>query len=76
VHDDYQDKGIGTAILKHLLSIAKTKGLRKIGLTVNTDNERAIHLNKKIGFVVEGRLAEERFFNGKFDDVYKMAIFF
>lgn len=75
VHDDYQDRGIGTALLKHLLGIARTKGLWKVGLTVNTDNERAVHLYKKVGFVVEGKLAKERYYQGKFDDVYKMAIF-
>jgi RimJ/RimL family protein N-acetyltransferase len=75
VHDGYQDKGIGTAILKHLLEIAKVKGLRKVGLTVNTDNDKAIHLYKKVGFEIEGKLAEEHYYDGKFKDVYRMAVF-
>jgi len=75
VHDDYQNMGIGTAMLKHLLSIARMKTLRKIWLLVNTDNDRAVYLYKKIGFEIEGKLSKERYFDGKFGDQYRMAIF-
>jgi putative acetyltransferase len=75
VHDDYQNMGIGTAMLNHLVGIAKMKKLRKIWLLVNTDNDRAVHLYKKVGFEIEGKLSKERYFGGKFGDEYRMAIF-
>jgi ribosomal protein S18 acetylase RimI-like enzyme len=75
VHDDHQNMGIGTAMLEHLLSIARMKKLRKVWLLVDTDNDRAVHLYKKVGFEIEGKLSKERCFDGKFGDEYRMAIF-
>jgi putative acetyltransferase len=75
VHDDYQNRGIGTAMLKHLLSIARMKKLRKIWLLVNTDNDRAVHLYKKVGFEIEGKLSKERCLKGQYGDEYRMAVF-
>jgi putative acetyltransferase len=75
VHDDYQNKGIGTAMLKHLLSIARMKTLRKVWLLVNTDNDGAVHLYQKVGFEIEGKLSKERYSNGKFGDEFRMAVF-
>lgn len=75
VRDDYQNMGIGTALLKHLLSIARMKTLRKVWLLVNTDNDRAVHLYKKAGFEIEGKLSKERYSDGRFGDEYRMAIF-
>ena len=75
VHDDYQNMGLGTAMLKHLLDIAKMKKLRKVWLHVNTDNYRAVHVYKKAGFEIEGKLCKERIVKGKYVDEYRMAIF-
>ncbi len=74
VHDDHQNKGIGTALVKHLLNIARIKKLRKIWLQVNTDNKIAIHIYKKAGFQIEGKLCKERYIKGKYRDEYRMAI--
>ncbi len=74
VHDKYQNRGIGTALLRHLLDIAKMKELKKVWLEVNTNNTIAIHIYKKVGFQVEGKLIKERFINGKYRDEYRMAI--
>ena len=75
VHDDYQNIGIGTAMLRHLLGIARVKKLRKLWLLVNTDNDRAVHIYKKAGFEIEGKLRDERYYRGQFGDEYRMAIF-
>jgi putative acetyltransferase len=75
VHDDYQNMGLGTAMLKHLLDIARMKKLRKVWLRVNTDNDRAVHVYKKAGFEIEAKLCKERFVKGKYVDEYIMAIF-
>jgi L-phenylalanine/L-methionine N-acetyltransferase len=75
VHDSYQNRGIGTALLSHLLDIAKEKSLKKVHLTVRADNTRAIGLYAKFGFKVEGTFHKEMFLNGKYIDVYRMALF-
>ena len=74
IHDKYQNMGIGTALLKHLLNIAKKKKLRKVWLEVNTTNNSAIHIYNKAGFQIEGKLIKERYINNKYRDEYRMAI--
>jgi putative acetyltransferase len=75
VHDNYQNIGLGTALVKHLLAIAQKKGLKKIFLLVDTDNSRAIHLYEKCGFQIEAKLRKEVYRRGQFRDEYRMAIF-
>ena len=75
VHDDFQSRGIGTALTKHMLNIAKKKKLRKVFLKVTTENERAIHVYEKCGFKIEARLTEENFIDGKYIDDYVMSVF-
>jgi putative acetyltransferase len=75
VHDDYQNIGIGTALLKHVIDIARMKKLSKIFLLVSTDNERAIHMYKKAGFEIEGKLCKESYVNDKYRNEYRMAFF-
>lgn len=65
----------GTAMINHLLVIARKKGLKKVYLRVNIENARAIHVHEKCGFKIEARLRMERYQNGKFGDEYRMAIF-
>jgi len=51
VHKDYQNMGVGTALMKTLLDIADNwLMLVRVELTVFEDNERAIHLYEKFGF--------------------------
>lgn len=75
VHDAYQNKGIGTALTKYMLSIARKKGLRKISLRVTAPNKKAIHVYQKCGFKTEARLREENLINGEYIDDYIMSIF-
>lgn len=57
VHEGSQGKGIGTALMKELVTWAKQSNtLEKIELNVRASNARAITLYKKMGFVEEGRL--------------------
>ncbi len=76
VHDDYQNKGLGTILTKYLLEIAKERGINRVTLKVVTENERAIHVYKKIGFKVEGKLVNNHYnYNtGQYGDDYIMAI--
>jgi len=75
VHDDYQNLGVGTGLLSHLLKIARKKKLRKVVLATNTENARAIHVYQKAGFKIEGILRKDICLNGKYLDEYRMALF-
>ncbi len=75
VHDNYQNMGIGTALLNHLINIARMKKLSKVWLQVSTDNDRAINVYKKAGFEIEGKLCKESYVNGKYRNEYRMALF-
>ncbi|MGC8612149.1 MAG: GNAT family N-acetyltransferase [Athalassotoga sp.] len=74
VHDDYQHKGIGTALMKALLDLADNwYNLKRIELEVYTDNEIAINMYKKFGFTIEGTLKCYAIRNGEYIDAYLMA---
>jgi len=75
VHDRFQDKGLGTALTRHMLEIAGKKGLQKVSLKVITENDRAIHVYQKCGFKIEAKLEKENFVNGTYYDDYIMSIF-
>jgi len=75
VHDDYQNKGLGTSLTKHMLEIAKKMELRKVSLGVATENWKALHIYEKCGFKIEARLKEDGFADGRYYDNYIMSIF-
>lgn len=57
VHQGWQEKGIGTALMQHLIDwVLQSRNIEKIELNVRASNTRAIALYKKMGFVEEGRL--------------------
>ena len=74
VHKDYQGMGVGTKLLRSLLDIADNwLMLVRVELTVFIDNERAIALYKKHGFVVEGTKIKAGIRNGAYVNEYIMA---
>ncbi|HNW04309.1 MAG TPA: GNAT family N-acetyltransferase [Oscillospiraceae bacterium] len=74
VHRDYQDQGIGAALMKQIIDLADNwLGLTRIELEVNVDNERAIHLYKKFGFEIEGRKRMAILRDGQYVDAYLMS---
>ena len=53
-------KEIATVLLQSLIDWAAAKPLiEKIGLTVHANNENAIRLYRKFGFIEEGRRSKE-----------------
>ena len=64
----YRDVGIGSEILKTLISQAKKIGCRTVYLSVFSSNERAIHVYEKIGFKETGRKPDKIFKNGRYVD--------
>ncbi|MDK2866113.1 MAG: hypothetical protein PWP38_428 [Clostridiales bacterium] len=67
--------GVGEAMLTTLIEWAKISGIiRKINLTVRSDNERAISLYKKSGFQYEGKRTRDLLVNGIFYDGILMGM--
>lgn len=74
VRQDWQGKGIGTAMLQAAVEFAeKWLNISRLELEVYVDNEPAIALYKKFGFEIEGRMKQDSFRDGKYEDVYYMA---
>jgi len=70
----YQEKGIGTTLMKRLLDEADEKlFLRRIELLVLTDNTPAINLYKKFGFKIEATRKNAAVKDGRFVDEYFMG---
>jgi L-phenylalanine/L-methionine N-acetyltransferase len=74
VRDDWQGKGVGTALMQAVVDLAdRWLNLSRLELEVYVDNESAIRLYKKFGFVVEGTLKQFAFRDGQYVDAYTMA---
>ena len=74
VRDDWQGKGVGTALLQAVLDLADNwLNLMRIELRVYTDNTPAIVLYEKFGFEIEGTHRRMAFRNGEYVDGYSMA---
>lgn len=76
VHDDYQNRGLGTILTQYMVEIAKERGVKKVSLEVLVDNERAIRVYERCGFKKEGRLekAHWNYVTQAFCDDYLMAL--
>ena len=74
VHDDYQNIGIGTALMKAALDMTDNwLNIKRVELDVYTDNLPAVHLYEKFGFVREGVRKDLAFREGEYVDAYHMA---
>jgi putative acetyltransferase len=67
-------RDIGAALLTALLETAdKWWNLRRVELTVYTDNAPAVGLYQRFGFVVEGTHRNYAFCDGSYVDTHAMA---
>jgi putative acetyltransferase len=74
VRDDWQGRGIGTVLLKAAVDLAdQWLNLYRLELEVYTDNEPALRLYQKFGFIIEGTFARYAYRAGHYVDVYAMA---
>ena len=68
-------KGIGKELFYALENWARKNKLKRLELTVMTDNIGALILYKKMGFEIEGIKRKSLFINGEFADDYYMSKF-
>jgi L-phenylalanine/L-methionine N-acetyltransferase len=74
VRDDWQGKGVGTALMQAIIDLAdKWLNLRRLELDVYIDNEPAIKLYQKFGFEIEGTRTGFAFRDGQYVNTYLMA---
>lgn len=74
VHDDWVGRGIGTRLMAEIIRYAdRWLGLRRLELTVYTDNTPAIALYRRFGFEPEGTHRAYALRDGILVDVLAMA---
>ena len=74
VRDDWQGRGVGTALLAAAIDIADNwLNYRRLCLEVYTDNAAALALYRKFGFEVEGTLRQDAYRNGRYVDAHVMG---
>ena len=74
VHDAYAGRGAGTALMAAAVEQAdRWLGLKRIELSVWTDNARAIALYERFGFEREGLFRGYAFRDGAYVDAVSMA---
>lgn len=75
VRDDYQGRGLGTMLLKEIISEAKTNKIDSIRLDVVSSNKKAVELYKKFGFSTSGIKKEKKAGNTNIIlDIYDMEL--
>jgi putative acetyltransferase len=74
VRDDWQRKGLGATLLRSALDMTdKWLNVLRVEVAVWTDNEAAMTLYTKYGFVVEGTHRSYAFRGGRYVDAHTMA---
>lgn len=67
--------GIGSLMLDTLIEWAKQTGIvTKLNLRVRTDNQRAIRLYERKGFITEGTIRKEMLLDGEYFDNHWMGL--
>jgi len=67
VRDDFQNRGIGTHLMKKLIEIAREKGIEGFKAEVLAENKKMMHVFHKCGYPIHSRLE---------DGVYSLKINF
>jgi RimJ/RimL family protein N-acetyltransferase len=73
---DYWGRGYGRDALRLLVDYAfRLQNFRRLWLSVQAGNERAIRCYRAVGFVEEGRLREHVWSAGRYCDIVLMGLF-
>ncbi len=75
LHQNFQNVGLGAALMNEGLALARARRVHRVELTVVADNHRAIRLYEKAGFQRE-RLKREKYLaeDGTYHDEIEMEI--
>lgn len=74
VRDDCQGQGVGAALMEAAMDLVDNwMNLLRLELEVYTDNDPAVALYKRFGFVIEGTKTRFAYRAGQYVDVYAMA---
>lgn len=74
VHDDFAGRGVGTALMRAALELCdQWLQVTRVELTVYVDNDAALALYRKFGFVIEGTQRAAAFRDGELVDLHVMA---
>lgn len=74
VHDDFVGRGIGQQLMEAAIDLADNwHNIRRLELSVYADNDRAIRLYQRCGFVEEGLMKQYAFRDGEYVDALTMA---
>jgi len=69
IREGYRDLGLGTALTKTFIEIAKKHGFAILQLSVYDTNKKAFHVYKKCGYRECGRLSRDiKFLDGTYSD--------
>jgi RimJ/RimL family protein N-acetyltransferase len=77
VAKSFRDQGLGSLLLEALIEWTKKNStIEKIGLSVHSNNQRAVSLYKKMGFEMEGiRKRDLKYGEGQYVDTVVMGRF-
>lgn len=75
IEDKWQGKGYGRKICEHMIQTAWRHGIKKIWLTVYSDNIAALQLYKSIGFEIEGIFMADELADDTERHIISMALF-
>ncbi len=71
----YWNRGYASEALKIIMDyLFNYYNLNKLYLNVRADNQNAIKLYNKVGFKIEGKFRNDKFIEGKYIDIIRMAI--
>ena len=73
VVQEFRGNGIGKALLESVYESAMEYGFERLELEVFSNNERAIKLYEKFGFVLEGIKVNARKIDGEYQNAHIMA---
>ncbi|MFZ5593976.1 MAG: GNAT family N-acetyltransferase [Pseudomonadota bacterium] len=73
---DYRGKGIGRSLLSACLAKARANGITRVELEARADNERAIKLYERAGFIREAVKRRGMRFDGVYFDSVQMSLIF
>ena len=72
--EGYRGQGIGERLLRACLTKAMVKGITRVELEARADNERAIRLYQRAGFLPEAVKRNAMRFDGVYYDAVQMSI--